>query len=136
MLVCNEKDLVELILETLTPIIRYVATSIESKCVWKWEEPWCYWTWRVSTKVYTMLWIRWNYICLMFAFLFLFLWLFKKKLTFAPEGINPFVPNAPFLYPLKTSENRKVEKRCTGSKWVYSYQKNVRNFVKGSINLL
>ena len=22
--------------------------------------------------------------------------------------INPFVPNAPFLYPLKTSENRKV----------------------------
>ena len=24
------------------------------------------------------------------------------------ETINPFVPNAPFLYPLKTSENRKV----------------------------
>ena len=22
--------------------------------------------------------------------------------------INPFVPNAPFLYPLKTSENRKI----------------------------
>ena len=22
--------------------------------------------------------------------------------------INPFVPNAPFLYPLKTSENRKA----------------------------
>ena len=22
--------------------------------------------------------------------------------------INPFVPNAPFLYPLKTSENRKL----------------------------
>ena len=22
--------------------------------------------------------------------------------------VNPFVPNAPFLYPLKTSENRKV----------------------------
>ena len=51
----------------------------------------------------------------MFAFLFLFLWLFKKKLTFAPEGINPFVPNAPFLYPLKTSENRKVEKCAPGT---------------------
>ena len=25
-----------------------------------------------------------------------------------PVTINPFVPNAPFLYPLKTSENRKV----------------------------
>ena len=23
------------------------------------------------------------------------------------EYIDPFVPNAPFLYPLKTSENRK-----------------------------
>ena len=39
--------------------------------------------------------------------------------------INPFVPNAPFLYPLKTSENRKlfsyfqgVEKGCTGNEWV------------------
>ena len=39
--------------------------------------------------------------------------------------INPFVPNAPFLYPLKTSENPKVfgcflgvEKGCIGSKWV------------------
>ena len=32
--------------------------------------------------------------------------------------LNPFVPNAPFLYPLKTSENRKVqgvEKGCTGN---------------------
>ena len=37
--------------------------------------------------------------------------------------INPFVPNAPFLYPLKTSENltdvfRGVGKECIGSKWV------------------
>ena len=32
---------------------------------------------------------------------------------------NPFVPNAPFLYLLKTSENRKeVEKGCIGNKWV------------------
>ena len=40
-------------------------------------------------------------------------------------AFNPFVPNAPFLYPLKTSENRKVflcfqgvEKGCIGNKWV------------------
>ena len=39
--------------------------------------------------------------------------------------VNPFVPNAPFLYPLKTSENVKVfwgfqgvEKGCIGNKWV------------------
>ena len=39
--------------------------------------------------------------------------------------VNPFVPNAPFLYPLKTSENRKVycyfqgvEKGCIGNEWV------------------
>ena len=39
--------------------------------------------------------------------------------------VNPLVPNAPFLYPLKTSENRnvfrcfqKVEKECMGNKWV------------------
>ena len=24
------------------------------------------------------------------------------------KQINPYVPNAPFLYPLETSENRKV----------------------------
>ena len=39
--------------------------------------------------------------------------------------IKPFVPNAPFLYPLKSSENRKVfrcfqgaEKGCIGNEWV------------------
>ena len=39
--------------------------------------------------------------------------------------LNPFVPNTPFLYPLKTSENRKVfrcfqeaEWRCIGNEWV------------------
>ena len=38
--------------------------------------------------------------------------------------INPFVPNAPFLYPLRTSENlmvlrcfQRVEKGCIGNKW-------------------
>ena len=40
-------------------------------------------------------------------------------------AFNPFVPNAPFLYPLKTTENRKVfwyfqgvEKGCIGNEWV------------------
>ena len=39
---------------------------------------------------------------------------------------NPFVLNAPFLYPLKTSESRKVfrffrevEKGCVGNDWEY-----------------
>ena len=39
--------------------------------------------------------------------------------------VNPFVPNASFLYPLKTSEKRKVfwcfqglDKGCIGNKWV------------------
>ena len=38
--------------------------------------------------------------------------------------INPFVHNAPFLYPLRTSENlmvlrcfQRVEKGCIGNKW-------------------
>ena len=45
--------------------------------------------------------------------------------------INPYVPNAPFLYPLKT-ENRKVfwcfqgvEKECIGNKWVKSHSEEV-----------
>ena len=40
--------------------------------------------------------------------------------------INPFVPNSPFLYPLKTSENLTVfwcfkgaEKGCIREKWVH-----------------
>ena len=31
----------------------------------------------------------------------------------------PFAPNAPFLYPLKTSENPEVEKKgCIGNEWI------------------
>ena len=29
--------------------------------------------------------------------------------------MNPFIPNAPFFYPLKTSEK---EKGCIGNKWL------------------
>ena len=41
------------------------------------------------------------------------------------KWVNSFVPSAPFLYPLKTSENRKgflfsggVENGCIGNEWV------------------
>ena len=41
--------------------------------------------------------------------------------------INPFAPNTPFLYPLKTSENltvfwsfQGVEKECIGDTWAHS----------------
>ena len=45
------------------------------------------------------------------------------------EWINPFVPNAPFLYPLKTPEYCKVfrfslglEKGCIRNKWVKNWR--------------
>ena len=44
---------------------------------------------------------------------------------------KPFVPNAPFLYPLKTSENLTVfqglEKGCIGNEWVKEKIKNLFN---------
>ena len=30
------------------------------------------------------------------------------KVSYVASIFNPFIPNAPFLYPLKTSENRKI----------------------------
>ena len=53
----------------------------------------------------------------------------KYNLTVSKEQLrkcpNPFVPNASFLYPLETSENRKifwcfqgVEKGYIGNKWI------------------
>ena len=49
------------------------------------------------------------------------------------KRFNPFFPNAPFLYPLKTLENRKffwcfqgVEKCCIGNKW----KLKASNFIK------
>ena len=41
--------------------------------------------------------------------------------NFISLHFNPFVLNAPFHYPLKTSENRKVEKGCIGNEWVNYY---------------
>ena len=49
----------------------------------------------------------------------------RNTLTIQYPKINPFVPHAPFLYPLKISENRKVfwcfqgvEKGCIGNERV------------------
>ena len=46
-------------------------------------------------------------------------------------NINPFVPSAPLLNPLKTSENltvfwcfQGVEKECIGNKWVNRKKKS------------
>ena len=55
----------------------------------------------------------------------LFEWPTKWSSSVVSGKFNPFVPNASFVYPLKTSENLKVfwrfqgvEKGCIGSKWV------------------
>ena len=49
----------------------------------------------------------------------------KDMLFYETFLLNPFVPNAPFVYPLKTSENSKVfwcfqgvEKGYIGNEWV------------------
>ena len=50
--------------------------------------------------------------------------------------INPFVPNAPFLYRLKTSENRKVfcfqgvEKGCIGTNGLKGAQVDLQKAFK------
>ena len=64
----------------------------------------------------------------------------KSWLTFLVKAhINPFVPNAPFLYPLKTSENltvfcfHGVEKGCIGTKWV---KVNMQSRTEGPVKQL
>ena len=51
--------------------------------------------------------------------------LFPAQVETLHTFFNPFFPKAPFFYPLKTSENRKVfwcfqgvEKGCIGNEWV------------------
>ena len=53
------------------------------------------------------------------------MWQISMSLWLSSFFFNPFVPKVPFLYPLKTSENRKVfwcfqgvEKGCIGNKRV------------------
>ena len=56
--------------------------------------------------------------------------------------INPFVPNAPFFYPLKTRENHMVfwcfpgvEKGCIGDEWVKNEMfKNYKNLTVENID--
>ena len=55
----------------------------------------------------------------------------RISLIFVFNYFNPFVPNSSFLYPLKTSENRKVlwcfqgvEKGFIGNEWVSSCRCN------------
>ena len=59
------------------------------------------------------------------------------KYAFVKYTVNPVVPNAPFFYPMKISENRivfwcfqGVEKGCTGNKWVRIFQFDVINFIQ------
>ena len=65
-----------------------------------------------------------------------FLW--KQGIIF-----NPFIPNAPFLYLLKKSENHKVfscfqgvENGCIGNKWVNPFYTNVPFLCQKIIGLL
>ena len=54
----------------------------------------------------------------------------KADPTVLNKFFNPFVPNAPFIYPLKTSEGcfQGVEKGCIGNKWVNeTIERLVRN---------
>ena len=48
----------------------------------------------------------------------------------ASVGVNPFVPNAPFVYPLKTSKKHKVfwcfqgvDKEYIGNEWVNNFSR-------------
>ena len=53
--------------------------------------------------------------------------------------LNPFVPNAPFLYPLKTSENRKVQggrERVHWERWVNQTHLTILEILKRFFNLL
>ena len=46
-----------------------------------------------------------NYFCVLnipISLIFLFFYILT---SLSPNSFNPFVPNTPFLYPLKTSEN-------------------------------
>ena len=54
--------------------------------------------------------------------------------------LNLFVPNAPFHYPLKTSENltvvlgfQRVKKGCIGNKWVKIKYRNFTKFMVGKL---
>ena len=51
---------------------------------------------------------RIEHISYIFLLLLLLTWSKQMFSVFKQKVLNPFVPNARFLYPLKTSEKRKV----------------------------
>ena len=70
-------------------------------------------------------WIVQVFECCISPFSFKYMEAFKCILITIESHINPFVPDAAFLYPLETWENRKVfwwfqgvEKECVGNEWV------------------
>ena len=61
----------------------------------------------------------------------------KPKIVLINCYLNPFVPNAPFFYSLKTSENLMVfwcsqglEKGCIGKEWVKKFKTLLRKILK------
>ena len=70
----------------------------------------------------------WDILYLLWKKVLIFSGNFSKQYkidTFNNRTLSPFVPNAPFPYPLKRSENltvlwcfKEVEKGCTGNKWI------------------
>ena len=60
------------------------------------------------------------------------------KLSLSSLALKLFVPNAPFLYPLKTERFSDVfggvEKGCIGKKWVKNLWVYIPNYVSSLIN--
>ena len=58
----------------------------------------------------------------------------QNRVIFRILNINQFVPDGPFLYPLKTSKKRKcfrvVEKGCIGKEWVIKNVKYKKSFFR------
>ena len=50
-----------------------------------------------------------------------------KMLVIVLLNINPIVPNAPFLYSPKISENLTVENECIGNEWINSLRSKFEN---------
>ena len=48
--------------------------------------------------------------------------------SFIVSLVNPFQPNVPFLYPLKTSENQRLKKWFSDVFW--GYKNGLKNWVK------
>ena len=64
-------------------------------------------------------WLFFPYFCEVSQNISVFLYISSWAKIVLECNFNPFVPNAPFLYPLKTSENLQgFEKGCIGNEWV------------------